>query len=124
MSELVPLDTYRRSPIAGAGGGSGRREAEFFNRAELQQILNLYSRMVMAGEWLDYAIGRDERGVEFAIYGRVSPVPLYRVQKLARAGRRGRWQLIARGVVLKTAATLQAVLDLLERRRLKAVEAG
>ena len=125
MTELLSIEQYRRPPHAGAGGGTQRRGGTFFERSELQQILDVYSRKVMAGEWLDYAIGLVEEGAEFAVYGRVSIVPLYRLIKLARPGRGGgRWQLCGRGVVLKTSANLEPALKLLGSRRPRAVDAG
>ena len=125
MSDLLPIEHYRRPRFAGAGGATDRQPETFFDRAELQQILNVYSRKVMSGEWLDYAIGWDEAGAEFAVFGRVASVPLFRLGKLARPPRRGgRFQLVGRGVVLKTSAELADVLKVMAKRRLRAVEAG
>ncbi|HMA14084.1 MAG TPA: DUF2794 domain-containing protein, partial [Kiloniellaceae bacterium] len=45
MSQLYRFSEYRKSP---------RRV--FFDRAELNQLLSLYSRNVASGEWRDYAI--------------------------------------------------------------------
>ncbi len=101
-------------PFQGGGG--------FFNRRELHQILQVYSRKVMAGEWRDYAISGDDTGAVFAVYGNASPMPLYRLAKRPGAGRRdGRYQVIAGDRILGAKPSLEAALAILERRKPKLV---
>jgi len=124
MAEFIPFERADRRNWARSGGPM-ERAGTFFDRRELQRILDLYSRQVMAGEWLDYAIGWDERGAEFAIYGRLAQMPLYRILKRAKPGKRqGRFQVSAPGQLLGTAASLDAALELIERRRLRLVGEG
>ena len=40
----------------------------FFNKKELQEILNLYGSMVSAGEWKDYGIFMGKNIISFEIY--------------------------------------------------------
>jgi hypothetical protein len=119
MTEVVTFEEARRRVHPTPGGNGNRGQAEFFNRHELNKILQVYSRRVMSGEWLDYALGCDERSAVFAIYGGQSNMPVYSVVKRARNTRRqgGRYQVLARGRVLKTAPTLEDVLRLLDRRK-------
>ena len=40
----------------------------FFNKKELQEILNLYGSMVSVGEWKDYGIYMSKTMISFEIY--------------------------------------------------------
>jgi hypothetical protein len=96
-----------------------------FDRPELKRILNTYGRMVMAGEWRDYAIDfRDEVAV-FSVFRRASEMPLYSIEKRPRLkDRQGQYSVVAAGgQVLKRGHDLSAVLRVLERKLLKAVAA-
>ena len=53
----------------------------FFDKIELQLILNLYARMVSEGEWKDYGLSISKREVSFNVYHRTSDVPVYRITK-------------------------------------------
>lgn len=122
MTEVVQIEHSRRRATPQSGGGTHQwGPAEFFDRRELDQILQLYSRKVMTGEWLDYAIGGDDGGVEFAVYGRVSNMPLFRIRK-CRGKRQGKWEILDRSQVLGTLGSLEAALKLLDRRSLKLVK--
>jgi hypothetical protein len=53
----------------------------FFNKEELQTILNLYTYMVSSGEWKDYGLNISKSEVSFNVYYRTSEVPVYRITK-------------------------------------------
>ena len=53
----------------------------FFNKIELQLILNLYAKMVSSGEWKDYGLTISKREVSFNVYYRTSEFPIYRITK-------------------------------------------
>ena len=53
----------------------------FFNKIELQLILNLYAEMVSSGEWKDYGLTITKREVSFNVYYRTSEFPIYRIAK-------------------------------------------
>ena len=53
----------------------------FFNKKELQLILNLYAEMVSGGEWKDYGLTITKREVSFNVYYRTSEFPVYRITK-------------------------------------------
>ena len=94
----------------------GPRHAQVgFERAELTRILDLYGRMVSAGEWRDYAA--------FAAFRRTAEVPQMRLEKRpALRGRQGMWALFGEhGQVLKRGHELAGVLAPMERRLLKVV---
>ncbi|HXJ01572.1 MAG TPA: DUF2794 domain-containing protein [Micropepsaceae bacterium] len=109
---------------AGVGRSPEARDTRIrFDRAELKRILNTYGRMVMAGEWRDYAIDfRDDVAV-FSVFRRASEAPLYSIEKRPRLkDRQGQYSVVAPGgQVLKRGHDLAAVLRVLDRKLFKAV---
>ena len=95
-----------------------------FDRTELQRILDLYGRMVAAGEWRDYAMNFDRDAAEFSAFRRTAERPQARVEKRpALRGKQGMWTLFGEhGQVLKRGHDLANVLAPMERRLLKAVD--
>ena len=53
----------------------------FFNKKELQLILNLYAKMVSSGEWKDYGLNISKKEVSFNVYHRTSEFPVYKITK-------------------------------------------
>ena len=94
-----------------------RPTAVTFDRRELSELLNLYGRMVAAGEWRDYAIDWLRDRAVFSIFRRTSEVPLYRVEKNPRLARKqGLYAVIAAGgMILKRGADLKRVLAVLDK---------
>ena len=74
---LIPLDSVRHATMP-----------VMFDRRELMQVLNLYSRMVAAGEWKDYALDSLKECAVFSVFRRASETPLYRIEKSPRLARR------------------------------------
>ena len=60
--------------------GSKKRDI-FFNKTELQIILNLYAEMVSGGEWKDYGLSISKKEVSFNVYHRTSEFPAYKITK-------------------------------------------
>ena len=54
---------------------------KFFNKKELQVILNLYAKMVSSGEWKDYGLNISKREVSFNVYRRATEFPIFRIMK-------------------------------------------
>jgi hypothetical protein len=95
-----------------------------FDRMELNRILHLYGRMVVAGEWRDYALDfLDDRAV-FSAFRRTSEIALYRIEKHPKLrARQGQYAVIAAsGHILKRGHDLAQVLRVLERKLLKALK--
>ena len=94
-----------------------------FERFELMRILDLYGRMVSAGEWRDYAMDFTRDCAAFAAFRRTAEVPQMRLEKRpALRGRQGMWALFGEhGQVLKRGHELANVLAPMERRLLKVV---
>jgi hypothetical protein len=95
-----------------------------FDRAELQRILDLYGRMVAAGEWRDYAMDFTKDCATFAAFRRTAERPQARIEKRpALRNRQGMWALYGEhGQVLKRGHELAGVLAPVERRLLKTIE--
>ena len=123
---------------AGGGfGGSGASVVPFpgrfpasapgqvgFTRDELTRILDLYGRMVAAGEWRDYAMDFTTDFAAFAAFRRAAERPQARIEKRpALRNRQGMWTLIGEhGQMLKRGHELAGVLAPVERRLVKAVD--
>ena len=88
-----------------------------FSRRELDRILNLYGRMVAAGEWRDYAIDFLKDRAVFSVFRRASEVPLYRIEKNPRLARKqGAYSVIsATGLIVKRGHELDGVLRAVDK---------
>ena len=95
-----------------------------FDRDELQRILDLYGRMVAAGQWRDYAMDFTRDVAVFCAYRRAAERPSARLEKRpALRSKQGMWALYGEaGQVLKRGHELPGVLSVLERKLLKLVE--
>lgn len=95
-----------------------------FARDELQRILDLYGRMVAAGQWRDYAMDFTRDAAAFAAFRRAAERPQARIEKRpALRARQGMWTLFGEhGQILKRGHDLAGVLAPIERRLLKTVE--
>jgi hypothetical protein len=98
-------------------GGPPGHQPVTFTRAELGLILNLYGRMVAAGEWRDYAMDFSRDKAVFSVFRRTSEMPLYRIVKNPELARRqGAWAVIASaGQVLKRGHDLARLLTLFDK---------
>ena len=95
-----------------------------FDKNELTQILNLYGRMVAAGNWRDYAIDLGRDAAVFSMFRRATERPEYRIEKRpALRNRQGMWALYGEGgAILKRGHDLGPVLAPVERKLMKLVE--
>jgi len=94
-----------------------------FDRVELSRILDLYGRMVAAGEWRDYAMDFTRDFASFSAFRRTADMPQMRLEKRpALRQRQGMWALFGEhGQVLKRGHDLAGVLAPMERKLLKVV---
>lgn len=95
-----------------------------FEREELQRILDLYGRMVAAGEWRDYAMDFTRDCAVFAAFRRSAERPQTRIEKRpALRNRQGMWTLYGEhGQILKRGHELPGLLAPVERRLLKSID--
>jgi Protein of unknown function (DUF2794) len=110
-------DLLPRNPMATVTRLSDHRRQwrTFFSRAELDQLLQLYSRQVMRGLWRDYAIDQRDGAASFSVFRHSLESPLFTIVKLAPEASRHAYALLQRRVKLATGTTLQDVLTRLER---------
>ncbi|MDJ0978783.1 MAG: DUF2794 domain-containing protein [Erythrobacter sp.] len=103
---------------------NGQRAQVAFERDELQRILDLYGRMVAAGQWRDYAMDFEKAFASFSAFRRAAERPQARIEKRpALRVKQGMWTLFGEhGQILKRGHELANVLAPIERRLLKAVE--
>lgn len=87
-------------------------------------ILSLYGRMVAAGEWRDYGISALREMAVFSVFRRTAETPLYRIEKRPKLRlRQGQYVVVGiDGQVLKRGHDLRAVLRVLERKLIRAVD--
>ena len=94
-----------------------------FDRHELTQILNLYGRMVAAGNWRDYAIDLGRDAAVFIAFRRAAERPEYRIEKRPDLrAKQGIWALVGEGgAILKRGHELGPILAPVERKLMKLV---
>ncbi|QKG70323.1 DUF2794 domain-containing protein [Erythrobacter mangrovi] len=94
-----------------------------FTREELGRILDLYGRMVAAGQWRDYAMDFAKDAASFAAFRRTAERPQARIEKRpALRAKQGMWTLFGEhGQILKRGHELAGVIAPVERRLLKTV---
>jgi hypothetical protein len=96
---------------------SKKKRCIYFNRAELNQLLAIYSQRIIAGEWKAYAIDHGDGAALFSVFLHAKAQPLYTIIKLADGSRRqGDWLVVSGGRKLRQAKTLGELLQLFERR--------
>jgi hypothetical protein len=99
MSDVLRLSDLRRS------------KRVFFTRPELNQLLSLYTRQVMRGEWRDYAIDQRDGAVLFSMFRRTQELPIFTVIKTTPGtNRRGDYALLTGGQRIATGTTLTEIL--------------
>jgi hypothetical protein len=94
-----------------------------FTRAELMRIIDLYGRMVAAGQWKDYAVEFGGDHAAFWAFRRTAERPEYKIEKRpALRHRQGMWALVGEsGIILRRGHELGPILAPIERRLLKVV---
>jgi len=103
MATVLRLHDYHR-----------RSRPVFFSRAELNQLLALYSRQVARGEWRDYAIDQRDGAALFAVFRHTQECALYTVVKTAPGlGRHGDFTLLSGRHRLASGKTVGDVLTIL-----------
>jgi hypothetical protein len=88
-----------------------------FHRRELDLILRIYSEMVAAAEWRDYAIDHLKDRAIFSVFRRTSEVPMFQIVKTpALARKQGAFSVVAAsGLILKRGHELDRVLTVFDK---------
>ena len=95
-----------------------------FHKTEMRPILDVYGRLVMAGEARDYAIGMHKDHAIFAIFRRHAENPTWRIEKQPQlANMQGQYVVYGQaGQVLRRGRDLQQVLRVFDRKRFTVVK--
>ena len=95
----------------------------FFNKIELQIILNLYAKMVSGGEWKDYGLSITKREVSFNVYHRTSEFPVYKITKNLKSKNENEKILIkdAKNKIIKNSENLKSLIENIIWKKFKLV---
>jgi hypothetical protein len=106
MAPIIRLSEFRRRRLSG-----------FFTRAELNQLLSLYSRQVARGHWRDYAIRHADGKAVFAVFRHSHETALYTIVKSAPQGdpNKGEFAVLSGRMPLARGPVLGQVLAQLQK---------
>jgi len=95
----------------------------FFNKKELQLILNLYAIMVSNGEWKDYGLSISKKEVSFNVYFRAAEFPVYKITKNLKPKNKNDKYLIKNGKneVIKKSENLESLIKKITWKKLELV---
>ena len=101
---------------------NGKREI-FFNKIELQLILNLYAQMVSSGEWKDYGLNISKKEVSFNVYRRTSEFPVYKITKNLKPKNRNEKYLVKDNTnkIIKKSENLESLIKKIIWKKFKLV---
>jgi hypothetical protein len=104
--ELFRLADYR-----------AKRKTIYFNRIELNQLLAVYSRHVIRGEWRDYAIDHRDGFALFSVFRHSHESPAFSIMKCVGGNnRQGDFLVYSGRQKLCAGKTLGEVLDIFQRK--------
>ena len=87
-------------------------EKYFFEKEELQIILDLYAKMVSAGSWKDYGLNISTRQVGFSVFKNAAENALYKICKNFNPSNKNLKYLItdSKGKILKNSFDLKILV--------------
>ena len=87
-------------------------EKYFFEKEELQIILDLYAKMVSAGSWKDYGLSISTRQVGFSVFKNAAENALYKICKNFNPSNKNLKYLItdSKGKILKNSFDLEILV--------------
>ena len=96
---------------------------KFFNKKELQIILNLYARMVSSGEWKDYGVNISKFEVSFNVYKRTAEFPVYKITKNLKPKSSNDKYLVkdSNGNIIKNSRNLENLIEKVNWKKFKLV---
>lgn len=93
------------------------RKTIYFNRIELNQLLAVYSRHVIRGEWRDYAIDHRDGFALFSVFRHSQESPAFSIMKCAGGhNRQGDFLVYSGRQKLQAGKTLGEVLEIFQRK--------
>ena len=95
----------------------------FFNKIELQLVLNLYAKMVSNGEWKDYGLSISKKEVSFNVYRRTAEFPIYKIAKSLSPKRKNEKYLLkdSQNKIIYNSESLENIIKNIKWNKLKLV---
>ena len=95
-------------------------EKYFFEREELQIILDLYGKMVSEGSWKDYGLSISSKQVSFSVFKNAAENALYKICKNFKPKNKNLRYLITdtNGKILKNSYDLENLLKKTDWKKL------
>ena len=95
----------------------------FFDKSELQIILNLYAKMVSSTEWRDYGLSISKNEVSFNVYHRTSEFPAYKITKNFKPKTKNERYLIkdSKNKIIKNSENLKSLIENIIWKKFKLV---
>ena len=130
MNNILKISNFTNNPREWVNTSSANKKTIqnkliAFSREELNQILTLYGRKVVSGEWKDYAIDALKDQAIFSVYRKTNEVPQYTIHKIPKSKNgNGGYQIKGTdGRIIKRGSELLNVLKILEKdtRRYKII---
>jgi hypothetical protein len=92
----------------------------------MSKILDVYGRMVMAGQARDYAIGMHRDHAVFAVFRRHAEAPTWRIEKIpALRNQQGAYVVYgSQNQILKRGRDLASVLKVFDTRKFSVIKSG
>ena len=100
-----------------------RKKDIFFNKSELQLILNLYAKMVSSGDCKDYGLSISKREVNFNVYRKTAEFPIYKITKNLKPKNENEKYLIkdVKNETIKKSENLESLIQKTIWKKLKLV---
>ena len=97
---------------------------KFFNKKELQIILNLYAHMVSSGEWKDYGLNISKLEVSFNVYKRAAEFPIYKIMKNLKPIKKNDRYLVkdTQGNTINTSENLESLIQKIKWSKFRQVK--
>ena len=88
-------------------------EKHFFDKYELQIILDLYAKMVSEGSWKDYGLNISSKQVSFSVFKNATENALYKICKNFKPKNKNLKYMItdANGKILRNSLELKSLLE-------------
>ena len=85
----------------------------FFEKKELEIILNLYAKMVSNGSWKDYGLSISSRQVSFSVFKNSAESAMYKICKNFKPSNKNLKYLItdSKGEIFKNSSDLKELIE-------------
>ena len=85
----------------------------FFEKKELEIILNLYAKMVSNGSWRDYGLSISSRQVSFSVFKNSAESAMYKICKNFKPSNKNLKYLItdSQGKIFKNSSDLKELIE-------------